>query len=407
VVKHTLRISLGLLLGALVAPVHAQAPANSVPVKTYTGYYNDTAVFFAAFETNDAAFSAVNGIVYAPKLGQVNSGNLPQMIFFMNSGGRQTVVLQTQPGQPDYNPLWRVVSAFWNSSDAMPLITSFAAANQLNQQGKLVMQDTGIVFNGPVFMVNRPLDLSSNGTLAPTISPNDFLGINPAIRTAYFKGMQGYYGGQLVTFLGLEHAPGEIEDAPGAIPVPTISLNNLGANGVANFYEIDNQPPVIDSVPIRQVPVAPGTTPPATTYGATGAGQSTGIPQPQGTGQSGQQPGVGAAAQPTTASALYSPIWHVSHVAFRSGVTPQLLRSVEEIQQAAALGMVDITPGGADDTFNCPVPYFYQAGTTTPGNPVYTPPTTTNPTTPGSPGYVPPTTTPPTGTTPGGGTPPY
>jgi hypothetical protein len=401
VVKHTLRISLGLLLGALIAPVSAQAPANSVPVKTYTGYYNDTAVYFASFETNDAAFSAVNGIVYAPKLGQVNSGNLPQMIFFMNSGGRQTVVLQTQPGQPDYNPLWRVVSAFWNSNDAMPLVTSFAAANQLNQQGKLLMQDTGIVFNGPVFMINRPLDLSSNGTLAPTISPNDFLGINPAIRTAYFKGMQGYYNGQLVTFLGLEHAPGEIAEAPGAIPVPTISLNNLGANGVANFYEIDNQPPVIDSIPIRQVAVTPGVTTPATT-----AGKGVAIPSPQAAGQTGQQqPGVGAAAQPATAS-LYSPIWHVSHVAFRSGVTPQLLRSVQEIQQAVALGMVDVTTGGADDTFNCPVPFFYQAGTTTPGNPVYTPPTT-NPPTPGTPGYVPPTTTPTTGTTPVGGNPPY
>ena len=38
----------------------------------------------------------------------------------MNGTGRQTVVLQTQPGQPDYNPLWRVVSAFWNSAGCEP-----------------------------------------------------------------------------------------------------------------------------------------------------------------------------------------------------------------------------------------------------------------------------------------------
>jgi hypothetical protein len=380
VFKHTLRISLGLLLAALIAPVQAQAPANSVPVKTYTGYYNDTAVFFTAFETDDPTFAAVNGIVYAPRLQQVNSGNLPQMIFFMNGAGRQTVVLQTQPGRPDYNPLWRVASAFWNSSDPMPLITSFAAATQLNQQGKLLVQDTGIVFNGPVFMVNRPLDLSTNGTLAPTIPPDEFLGINPAIRTAYFKAEQGYYNGQFVTFLALEHAPGVISHAPGAIPVPTISLNALGQNSAANFYDIDNQPPVIDSIPIRQFAVVPGTTPPATTYGS-------------------------AAVQPSY-TGLYSPIWRVSRVVFRTGVTPQLLHSVLEIQQAASLGMVDVIPGNADDTFNCPVPFFYQAGTTIPGNPVYTPPTS-NPTTPGNPGYIPPTTNPTPGTIPGSGNPTY
>src|SRR6266699_948668 len=114
--RHTLRSRLWLLvfaLGALAQPLYAQAPAGSVGVKTYTGYYNDTAVYFASFETNSVAFAANNGIAYAPRLTQVNASALPQMIFFMNSGYPQTVVLQTAPGQPDYNPLWQVVTAQW------------------------------------------------------------------------------------------------------------------------------------------------------------------------------------------------------------------------------------------------------------------------------------------------------
>ena len=87
------------------------------------------------------------------------------------------------------------------------------------------------------------------GNLAPTLSPNEFLGINPAARTAYFAGHQGYAGGQLVTFLALEHAPGVIAFAPGAIPVPTLDLNHLGHAAIANFFTPPGQLPVLDSLP--------------------------------------------------------------------------------------------------------------------------------------------------------------
>src|SRR5205823_13634042 len=100
-------------LGALPQPLHAQTPAGSVGVKTYTGYYNDTAVYFASFETNDFQFAVVNNLVYAPRLTQVNGSTAPQMIFLANAAYPQSVVLQTEPGQSDYSPLWQVVTATW------------------------------------------------------------------------------------------------------------------------------------------------------------------------------------------------------------------------------------------------------------------------------------------------------
>jgi hypothetical protein len=379
--RHTGRSSLWLwivALGALAQPLRAQAPANAVGVKTYTGYYNDTAVYFAAFETNDVGFARVNNVLYAPHLAQINESALPQMIFFANGTGGQSVVLQTEPGQPDYNPLWQIVSARWVSSDPMPLITSFASAQQWAQQGKLAMDSTGIIFNGPVFLVNRSLDLQDTGSLAPTISPDEFLGINPGIRTAYFKAHPGYYNDQLVSFLALEHAPGQISHAPGAIPVPTLSVSRLGSGAFASFYAIDGQPPVIDSVPLplQQAVLALGGVTPAYT-------------------------GTTSAAQPSNA-ALYSPVWYVFNVTFNPGVTPQPLRSVQEIQQAASAGMVTIAAGRPEDTFNCPVPFYYQPGG---ASPVYTPPGSAAPNPSANPGYVPPspggTPAPATGGTPG------
>jgi len=416
-VRSTLRASLWLLaaaIGLLARPTAAQMTGNPVPVRIYTGYYNDTAVYFSAFETNDANFATTNGLVYAPRLTQVNESALPQMIFFNNAAGRQTVVLQTQPGQPDYNPLWQVVTATWSGATAMPLITNYAQAVQLNQQGSLLVQRTGILFNGPVITVNRPLDLSNSGTPAPTIPPGKLLSIDQGSRTAYFNGEQGYYNGQVVTFLAMEHAPGSIQFAPGALPVPTISANALGATSVANFYEIEGQPPVIDSIPVRQVVVAPGN-PPTTVSGAgiasvsgkpvtvpsgqtgqTGQDGTGTLGQPVGGSQGGQQQGgqtggqiggqtgdqTGGYQQPGTvqpaAEGQYSPIWIVHRVVFRTGVQRQLLRSVQEIQQAAAAGLVDVIQGQGDATFNCPVPFFYQAGSPNP-IPTYSPGTGTIP----------------------------
>jgi hypothetical protein len=350
-------------LGVLARPLPAQTSANPVPVKTYTGYYNDTAVYFASFETNSAQFATVNGITYAPWLGQVNQTALPTMIFFLNAGYPQTVVLSTEPGRPDYSPLWQVMTASWVGTQPMPLITSYAAALQWADQGQLAMLPTNIIFNGPVFRINRSLNLQDTGTLAPTISPAEFLGINPAARTAFFQGHQGYYNDQPVTFLGLETAPGEISHAPGAIPTPTISAAALGPSGLSGFYAVDGQPPVLAAVPQAGTVVI-------------GAG-----------------PGYGtttSAGQPSTAP-LYSPIWYVSHVSFNAGVTPQPLRSVAEIQQAASAGLVTVTPGGPNDTFNCPVPAVYPSGVVSPSpttNPGYVPPTggTTSPGTGGTTG---------------------
>ncbi len=142
---------------------------------------------------------------------------------------------------------------------------------------------------------------------------------------------------------------------------------------------------MIDSIPIPMVTVAPvtGTTPPSTIYSNPG--------------------GPGLFQQPAAAP-LYSPLWHVHRVAFTGASRPPL-RSVAEIQQAAGAGQVTVTAGSPKDTFNCPVPFFYQAGVANP-TPVYTPPGTGGtPVTP-TPGTTPGTTTPGTTTPPTGGTSP-
>src|SRR5713101_3044908 len=112
-IRRTRRSSLWPLvvaLGALAQPSHAQAPANAVPVKTYTGFFNNSAVYFLAFETNSSNFASVNGLVYAPRLSSANSAGVDNMIFFNNGAAGQTVVLQSEPGLPDYSPIHHVLT---------------------------------------------------------------------------------------------------------------------------------------------------------------------------------------------------------------------------------------------------------------------------------------------------------
>src|SRR5436190_2769361 len=264
-------------LGVLAQPsLHAQLPANAVPVKTYTGFSNGMAVYFSAFETNSANFANANGLVYAPRLSNANGAGVANMIFFQNGAAGQTVVLQTQPGQPDYSPIWHVIVAAWPQSKgkAVPLVTSYNAALQWWRAGQLALQSTGIVFNGPVIVINRQIGTTTTGVLAPTLSRNEFLGLDPSTRTAYFVGHQGYAGGQVVTFLALEYAAGVISQAPGAMPVPTIDLNHLGHAAIANFFVPPGQLPLLDSYPAQMVanPTNPGNpyTPPGMVYGGAG-----------------------------------------------------------------------------------------------------------------------------------------
>jgi len=393
-VRHTLRSILWPLvvaLGALAQPSHAQAPANAVPVKTYTGFFNNTAVYFLAFETNSSNFASVNGLPYAPRLSNAQSAGVANMIFFANGGAGQAVVLQTEPGLPDYSPIWHVIAAAWRGPGAMPLIASYGAALQWWRMGWLALQSTGIVFNGPVIVINRPLGVLGGGQLAPTISPNEFVGINPSARTAYFVGHQGYYGGQLVTFLALEHAPGVIANAPGAIPVSTIDLNHLGHAAIANFFVVPGQLPVIDSAPSSQTVVNPANPSPGNTIygvGAPVAGKPGNLPPVS--GAAGQQP---VAAESSGSTQLppysqppylgYSGIWHVHQVMFQPGVTPQLLTSLQDIAAALSSGLAVQIDGGVQDVFNCPVVTMEQP-VVSPGTP------TTPPVTPSPPVYNPP-----------------
>jgi hypothetical protein len=447
-VRQMLRSGLWLLvvsLVLLVGPLHAQTPAGGVPVKTYTGYFDNTAVYFTAFETSSLAFAQANGLVYAPRLAQSNRAVVPQMLFFPNVAPPQSVVLQTQPGRSGYNPIWEVLVAQWRGVGKMPLIASYAAAVQYNRQGLLVVQRTGILFNGPVVWIGMNLN-RQGGQRAPTISPLEFLGINPAARTAFFRSHQAYYAGQLTAYVALEAAQAALHHAPGALPVPSIQTNFLGHNAIADFYEVQGQQlPVLDSIPQGNVtvtnPVTPGTgvytiqgkpvvspdsgqKPVAGDQGQQGpvggqpgqqpypvSGQpgqepypvSQGQPvggvqggqQPVG-GQTGQQPGQSTyppvspgSGQPSYASP-YSPIWHIHHVTFRPGVAPRLLRSVQEIQQAVSLGLVTVQAGDVAAVFNCPVITAAQ-----PYNPV----------SPGSGYNVPPTD--PYNPNPGGGVPVY
>src|SRR5204863_1373767 len=217
----------------------------------------------------------------------------------------------------------------------------------------------------------------------------------------YFVGHQGYAGGQVVTFLALEHAAGEINDAPGALPVNTLDLNHLGHAAIANFFEVPGQLPLLDSYPAQQV-TNPGTpyTPPGTTGGTTGgtpgytppgmvygggagtAGKPGNLPPPQGTGQTGQQPVGGTSGQNPSASGTppgptgqqpvegaygtqatsqlppfslppygqYSPIWHVHPVTFPKGGGPPLT-SLQALGAALSAGQALQTDGGLQDTF--------------------------------------------------------
>jgi hypothetical protein len=160
--------------------------------------------------------------------------------------------------------------------------------------------------------------------------------------------------------------------------VPTLSVNTLGAGAFAHFYAVNGQPPVIDSIPIpiQQVTAALGSgTPGYSSAASTGQPSNAPLYSPiweegrgdggtggRGARQSQSQRRAGLCLCRITPSPRRPVPPSVFQVTFNPGVAPLPLRSVQDIQQAVAVGLVTVAAGRPDDTFNCPVPFFYQPG---------------------------------------------
>lgn len=156
----TLLVGLGIV--AVAAGIAAAAggglpnigtPAmNAQPV--YKGYYDhhiDTYLITDVSSKSQAKSLHVN---YSAELKAAKG--LPRQFFVKGSAAKgQLTVFGSQPGEPDYNPLWEEIWVTWKPGVKPVLLGKDDQIDSLEKKGKLTEKDAHIVLNAPILKVGK------------------------------------------------------------------------------------------------------------------------------------------------------------------------------------------------------------------------------------------------------------
>jgi hypothetical protein len=135
--------------GALrLGPVtHRQQPV-------YWGYYDHHKDSYLVTDVSNKAQAAALHINYSAALAGVKGA--PDQYFIQGrAAAGQLAVFGSEPGEPDYNPLWDEVYVTWKAGVTPVLLGRDDQINALAKAGKLTLSDPHIVLNAPILSVGK------------------------------------------------------------------------------------------------------------------------------------------------------------------------------------------------------------------------------------------------------------
>ena len=101
------------------------------------------------------AQAAALHINYAPRLAGVR-GSPPQYFFQGRAAAGQVAVFGlTEPGKPNYTPLWEELFVTWKPGVTPVLLKVDDDINAAAKAGKLTIRDMHVVLNAPIISVGK------------------------------------------------------------------------------------------------------------------------------------------------------------------------------------------------------------------------------------------------------------
>ena len=139
-------------------------------VPAVTGFSEGKTILFIHTETSDAGIAKLltdmmggSPVLHVPALAKIPSTSLARVYVFKNGSrganmdspkgpfGFQPDVFENPPGSPGYSPLRKVVLVTWKQGETgTPFLMSSAQVRQAAADGKLTLEETGIVVNMPM-----------------------------------------------------------------------------------------------------------------------------------------------------------------------------------------------------------------------------------------------------------------
>jgi hypothetical protein len=127
-------------------------PASRIARPAFHGYYDGHKVTYLSTDVSSKTEAAAMHINYSASIGRVKA--LPEIYLVPGRAAPgQLAIFGSEPGEPDYSPLWSETILTWKPGATPVLITSDTQIDQIEKTGKLTERDGHIVLNCPIVKV--------------------------------------------------------------------------------------------------------------------------------------------------------------------------------------------------------------------------------------------------------------
>jgi hypothetical protein len=120
----------------------------------YKGYYDHHIDTYLITDVSSKSQAQAMHINYSAELKAVKG--LPEQYFVKGRAAKgQLTIFGSEPGEVDYNPLWKEVWVTWKKGVKPVLIGQDNQIDALEKKGKLTEKDAHIVLNAPILKVGK------------------------------------------------------------------------------------------------------------------------------------------------------------------------------------------------------------------------------------------------------------
>ncbi len=129
-------------------------PSTNAQQKVFRGFYDGHHDVYLVTDVSNKAQAKALGINYSAALAAVQ-GAPPQYFIEGRAASGQLAVFGSEPGKPDYNPLWEEDIVTWKSGVKPVLLLKDDQIKALAKTHKLTIRDAHVVLNAPITKVEK------------------------------------------------------------------------------------------------------------------------------------------------------------------------------------------------------------------------------------------------------------
>lgn len=130
----------------------AMGPAAKITRPAFHGFYDGHQDTYLNTDVSSKTEAKAMHINYSAAIGRVRG--LPEIYLVQGRASRgQLAVFGSEPGEPDYSPLWSETILTWKAGATPVVIKSDTQIDKIEKTGKLTEHDAHVVLNCPIIKV--------------------------------------------------------------------------------------------------------------------------------------------------------------------------------------------------------------------------------------------------------------